>query len=79
MDKRLIVIIIFLLCSSIGYAVYSDVQISVSVKSAYHTYTIALDQRQDYYVECDGVNLLNVTPIGDPIPMEGISGLCYGG
>jgi len=32
--------------------------------------TISYLLRQDYYLECDGKNLVNITPIGKPIFVE---------
>lgn len=44
------------------------VAISVSVANTdYHAHTAAMEQRQDYYIECDGDYVVNITPIGDPI------------
>lgn len=47
------------------------------VHSDYHSYTIALSQIQDYYVECDGKNLINITPLDDPIILDKVYNLCY--
>lgn len=40
----------------------------------YHSYTKALNQRQDYYIECSGHNLINITPIGSPIFLDNFTG-----
>jgi hypothetical protein len=46
-------------------------------KVFYHSYTKALNQRQDYYIECSGHNLINITPIGSPIFLDNFTGgLC---
>ena len=43
----------------------------------YHSYTKALNQRQDYYIECSGHNLINITPLGSPIFLDNFTGgLC---
>lgn len=43
----------------------------------YHSYTKALNQKQDYYIECSGRNLINITPIGSPIFLDNFTGgLC---
>jgi hypothetical protein len=69
--KGLIILFIFLLMSGIVLAVYSSVEIYVGVTiPENHSYTKAFDCRQDYYIECQGSDLINVTPIGDPILLE---------
>lgn len=59
-------------------AISGAVQISVGViEPEYHSYTKALNQRQDYYIECSGINLINITPIGSPIFLDNFTGgLC---
>jgi hypothetical protein len=70
LKKLLIIIILITSASALVLAVQDSVQISVGVAKGYHSYTKALNQRQDYYVECNGTNLINVTPIGQPILLE---------
>lgn len=48
----------------------SDVTIDVYIEPSYHSCTIALMQMQDYYLEYEGPNLINITPVGDPIILE---------
>lgn len=63
--------------SALVYAL--EVPITVSVKIANDTwgYTKAFSQLQDYYIECNGNDLVNVTPIGDPYFTEtNYSGWC---
>jgi hypothetical protein len=43
-------------------------------KVFYYSYTKALNQRQDYYIECDGNNLINITPLGSPIFLDNFTG-----
>jgi len=69
-ETILIIIILITSISALVLAVQDLVQISVGVVEGYHSYTLALDQRQDYYVQCNGTNLLNVTPVGHPILLE---------
>lgn len=54
----------------INYALTGEVKISVSVAPTYNSCTVALDLRQDYYLEYNQGVLVNMTPIGDPIIMS---------
>jgi len=77
-ETILIAIILITSISAIVLSVSDSVGIDVSVKDDYHSYTMALYQIQDYYVECSGKNLINVTPIGSPIFLENVTGgFCY--
>ena len=73
-ETLLIIIILITSISALVLAVQDSVQISVGVVESYHSYTMALNQRQDYYVECNGINLINVTPVGDPILLDNKTG-----
>lgn len=62
------IISVLALISLASYALTGEVIISVSIAEPdYHSYTVAINQIQDYYIECSGENLINQTPIGDPI------------
>lgn len=57
--------------SFIAYAISDEVMIMVGVaEPETYSYTMALSCIQDYYIECSGSNMINQTPIGDPIITE---------
>jgi len=55
-----------LIITGIVLAVSDTVAIDVEV-SDYSSYTKAFGCRQDYYIECQNGNLVNITPVGEPI------------
>lgn len=70
-------LIMIVVCISIGVMtkaleVYDRTVIDVGVIQGYHSYTKAFSQRQDYYIECDGTQLLNITPVDYPMVIESI-------
>lgn len=71
-ETVLIVLCLLISFTSLVLALSDQVFINVSV-DGYHSYTKALDQRQDYLIECDGSNLLNITVLGEPIILENIT------
>lgn len=78
LETILIIIILISSISAIVLSVSDSMQIDVSVGDGYHSYTMAIHQIQDYYVECSGKNLVNVTPKGSPIFLENVTGgFCY--
>ena len=54
-----------LILTGIVLAVSDTVAINVSVAES--SYTKAFGCRQDYYIECQNGNLVNITPVGEPI------------
>lgn len=72
--ELLITAILIVTISTAVLALTGEVKISVSITQGYHSYTMALNQRQDYYVQCNGTDLINVTPIGQPIILENVTG-----
>lgn len=58
---------ILLIILGIGYAVTGEVVIDVSIAPDYHSCTVALDLRQDYYLEYENGVLVNMTPLDEPI------------
>ncbi len=43
----------------------------------YYSETSAFAQIQDYYIECDGNKLINITPLGNPIIIDKVRNLCH--
>jgi hypothetical protein len=56
--------------------VWAQATIDVGVTNDYHSFTKAFNCRQDYYIECKGSTLINVTPVGNPINLGNVTGLC---
>ena len=67
--KVWLVLVLIALMGNLSLAVYSTVTIDISVSDSYHAYTKAFDCRRDYYIECMGAQLVNITPVGEPIMM----------
>lgn len=66
-EIALVIVIIFGSIMAVSYAITGEVLISVSISPSYHSCTVALDQRQDYYLEYENGILVNMTALDEPI------------